>query len=225
MASPVQWTWVWASSEKWWRTGKPGVLWSMGSWRVRHNLAIEKQYAASNQKLIFLRRRGIHPFGGHLSSAQLPFPGNCPLPPICMFPQCYPGQLAAGIGVGYILSQGRPTKCLSRTWLCLLTVELEVHTWSKLDQPKAFPRNSGRTVSLQWHNFRCKAQKLLSVMFLSPMWPEFTKEDCLQTESKKNKHMNRKGQREEMEWEPQFRGSEFLVLIVIKVQLHSWPKV
>ena len=26
MASPTQWTWVWASSGSWWRTGKPGVL-------------------------------------------------------------------------------------------------------------------------------------------------------------------------------------------------------
>ena len=25
MASPTQWTWVWASSMSWWRTGKPGV--------------------------------------------------------------------------------------------------------------------------------------------------------------------------------------------------------
>ena len=30
MASPTQWTWVWASSRRWWRTGKPGVLQSMG---------------------------------------------------------------------------------------------------------------------------------------------------------------------------------------------------
>ena len=29
MASPIQWTWVWASSGRWWRTGKPGVLQSM----------------------------------------------------------------------------------------------------------------------------------------------------------------------------------------------------
>ena len=29
--SPVtQWTWVWASSRRWWRTGKPGVLQSWG---------------------------------------------------------------------------------------------------------------------------------------------------------------------------------------------------
>ena len=26
----TQWTWVWASSGRWWRTGKPGVLQSMG---------------------------------------------------------------------------------------------------------------------------------------------------------------------------------------------------
>ena len=37
MASPTQWAWVWANSGRWWRTGKPGVLQSMGSLRVRHD--------------------------------------------------------------------------------------------------------------------------------------------------------------------------------------------
>ena len=31
MASPTQWTWVWANSGRWWRTGKPGMLLFMGS--------------------------------------------------------------------------------------------------------------------------------------------------------------------------------------------------
>ena len=31
MASPTQWTWVWASSGSWWWTGKPGVMQSIGS--------------------------------------------------------------------------------------------------------------------------------------------------------------------------------------------------
>ena len=31
MVSLTQWTWVWASSRRWWRTGKPGVLQSTGS--------------------------------------------------------------------------------------------------------------------------------------------------------------------------------------------------
>ena len=35
--------WVWASSGRWWWTGKPGVLQSMGSQRVGHNWATEQQ--------------------------------------------------------------------------------------------------------------------------------------------------------------------------------------
>ena len=31
MMSPMQWTWIWANSGKWWGTGRPGVLQSMGS--------------------------------------------------------------------------------------------------------------------------------------------------------------------------------------------------
>ena len=43
MASPTHWTRVWANSWRWWRTGKPGVLQTMGSRRVRHNWASEQQ--------------------------------------------------------------------------------------------------------------------------------------------------------------------------------------
>ena len=37
MASPTQWTWVWVNSRSWWWTGRPGVLWFMGSQRVGHD--------------------------------------------------------------------------------------------------------------------------------------------------------------------------------------------
>ena len=37
MASLTQWRWVCASSGRWWRTGKPGVLQSMGSQDVGHD--------------------------------------------------------------------------------------------------------------------------------------------------------------------------------------------
>ena len=40
---PTQWTWMWANSGRWWRIGKPGVLQSMGSQRVRHDLATEQK--------------------------------------------------------------------------------------------------------------------------------------------------------------------------------------
>ena len=39
MASPIQWTWVWVNSGSWWWTGRPGMLQSMRSQRVGHNLA------------------------------------------------------------------------------------------------------------------------------------------------------------------------------------------
>ena len=44
MASCTQWTWVWASSGRWWRTGKSGLLQSMGSQRVRHDWGTKQQH-------------------------------------------------------------------------------------------------------------------------------------------------------------------------------------
>ena len=41
MALPTRWTWVLTRSRSWWWTGKPGVLQSMGSQRVRHDWATE----------------------------------------------------------------------------------------------------------------------------------------------------------------------------------------
>ena len=37
IASPTQWTWIWVNSGSWWWTGRPGMLQSMGSQRVRYN--------------------------------------------------------------------------------------------------------------------------------------------------------------------------------------------
>ena len=37
IASPTPWTWVWVNSGSWWWTGRPGMLRSMGSQRVRHD--------------------------------------------------------------------------------------------------------------------------------------------------------------------------------------------
>ena len=43
MASLTQWTSVWASSGRWWRTGKPGMPQSRGVQRVGHNSSTELQ--------------------------------------------------------------------------------------------------------------------------------------------------------------------------------------
>ena len=47
MASPTQWTWVWANSRRYWRTRKLEVLQSLGSQRLGHDLAAEKQQQMS----------------------------------------------------------------------------------------------------------------------------------------------------------------------------------
>ena len=41
IASPTQWTWVWVNSRSWWWTGRPAVLQSMWSQRVRHDWMTE----------------------------------------------------------------------------------------------------------------------------------------------------------------------------------------
>ena len=41
MASLTRWAWVWVNSGSWWWTGRPDVLWFMGSQRVGHDWAPE----------------------------------------------------------------------------------------------------------------------------------------------------------------------------------------
>ena len=43
MASLTEWTWVWANCRRWWRTGKPGMMQSMGWQRVGHDWGTEQQ--------------------------------------------------------------------------------------------------------------------------------------------------------------------------------------
>ena len=43
MVSPIRWRWTWGNSGRWWGTGKPGRLQSMGLQRIGHNLMTEQQ--------------------------------------------------------------------------------------------------------------------------------------------------------------------------------------
>ena len=49
MPSPIQWTWTWVNSGRWWRTGKPGVLQSNKFQRVGHDLGTEQQVFLKTQ--------------------------------------------------------------------------------------------------------------------------------------------------------------------------------
>ena len=64
MASPTQWTWVWASSKRWWRTGKSGCATVHGVTKVGHDLATEQQPWLKDSLLFAMpsygrRNRGI----------------------------------------------------------------------------------------------------------------------------------------------------------------------
>ena len=56
ITSLTQWSWVWASSGNWWWTGKPGMLWSMGS-RVWHDWAPELNLTESSIKIAHIPLR------------------------------------------------------------------------------------------------------------------------------------------------------------------------
>ena len=51
IASLTRCTWIWASSGSWWWTGKPGVLQSVGSQRVRHSWATEPNWTDSSETM------------------------------------------------------------------------------------------------------------------------------------------------------------------------------
>ena len=44
MASMMQWAWPWANFRRWWSPGRPGVLQSLGSQKVRPDWVTEQQY-------------------------------------------------------------------------------------------------------------------------------------------------------------------------------------
>ena len=48
MASLTRWMWVWVNSEDWWWTAKPGVVRFMGSQRVGHDWATERNWTELN---------------------------------------------------------------------------------------------------------------------------------------------------------------------------------
>ena len=54
MVSLTQWTWVWVDWGSWWWTGRPGVLWFMGSQRVRHDWVTELNWTEDQLHLMWL---------------------------------------------------------------------------------------------------------------------------------------------------------------------------
>ena len=58
MASLTRWTWVWVNSGSWWWTGRPGVLWFMGSQRVGHDWMTELNWTGGEGERLGKASRG-----------------------------------------------------------------------------------------------------------------------------------------------------------------------
>ena len=72
MASPTRWTWVWVNFGGWWWTGRPGVLQSKGSQRVRHDGATDLDWICKHHL-----KPGARPQTGGAS------PAHCAVLPDC----------------------------------------------------------------------------------------------------------------------------------------------
>ena len=93
IASLTQWTWVWVSSGSWWWTGRPGMLQSIGSQRVRQDWAAELNclfyvwvFLAAEASGILAPQPGIEPTPSALEGKVLTTgPLGSPLAHICIF--------------------------------------------------------------------------------------------------------------------------------------------
>ena len=69
----IQWTWIWANSERQWRTEEPGMLQSMGSQRVGHDLVTERQQnvdeVVKERNLLLILETSAFPFCPHILGA------------------------------------------------------------------------------------------------------------------------------------------------------------
>ena len=60
MASLTQWTWVKIESGSWWWTGRPGVLWFMGSERVTQDWVTELNWTAFSKSVLNICKFTFH---------------------------------------------------------------------------------------------------------------------------------------------------------------------
>ena len=72
--SLMRWTWVWVCSRSWWWTGKPGVLQSMGSQRVRHSWAMNWTEQEEERSLSWQGLSQWKTMNSVLQPSHFPFP-------------------------------------------------------------------------------------------------------------------------------------------------------
>ena len=112
MASPTQWTEVWVDSGSWWWTGRPGVLWFMGSQRVRHDWVTELNWNAQEIFVAWMDHNGEERNPCSLSTYYVGFYAE-----MFMSVTLLRGDTPASLGVRKWWSQNtKPGICRSTPW-------------------------------------------------------------------------------------------------------------
>ena len=86
MVSPSQWTWVRATSGRWWRIGRPGVPQSMGLQRTENNWVTEQQQLVATCSLMTELSPKEHQQKWHLPLPSLTYKTFAHDNPIQLFP-------------------------------------------------------------------------------------------------------------------------------------------
>ena len=141
MASLTQWTWVWANSGRWWRTGKPDVLQSMESQRVGYNWATSLSFSnwttTSREGWLLEGKFPLLPFLFLQSSEH--WPGHCATETPRVIGQaleiintltsqshvCLPRYVPGWVARLFVTFSGRLAGCWeARDWSCRCWTEL-----------------------------------------------------------------------------------------------------
>ena len=146
MTSPTRWTWVWANSRRYWRTGKPGVLQSMGWQRVGHNWVTEQQLLPSGTPRHSLVCGSITPVSASIFT-QLSL---CVSLPLCLISSCKDNS---HIGLG-------PTLMAHLNYICKTISKWgHIHIYQELGLKHIF----GRKALGEGHNSTAAHLKALSL--------------------------------------------------------------
>ena len=136
-------TWVWISSRCWWWPGKPGMLQSMGSQRVRHDWVTELNWATWAQtewkrcnpkgcwwKKSWRRIKSGKAWSTLLLPDCIPCHGHHPAADTGLFQKCKPERVPVlvNVCVAQVPASWNDTKALVRDWALPKMHVLKPHT-------------------------------------------------------------------------------------------------
>ena len=177
-------TWVWVSSRCWWWPGKPGMLQSMGSQRVRHDWATELNWATWAQSESGVTTRAVGGRRAEEGSSQeekawstlllpdcIPCHGHCPAVDTGLFQKCKPERVPVlvNVCVAQVPASWNDTKALVRDWALPKMHVLKPHTVKYGRMWLLKDRSLKRCLSYKWNGAKNGLVPQLYMTLCDPM--------------------------------------------------------